>query len=56
MPFIQTLASIIVVAIENKRFSQKNLLNKNLIKKKWNLAAEMQKLLFPTNLPNNESY
>ena len=54
MPFIQTLASIIVVAIENKRFSLE-LIEKELDKKEMEMAAEMQKLLFPTNLPNDEN-
>ena len=53
MPFIQTLASIIIVAIENKRFS-KEILEQEVNKKEMELAAEMQKLLFPTNLPSNE--
>ena len=52
MPFIQTLASIIVVAIENKRFSAE-LIEQELNKKEMEMAAEMQKLLFPTNLPND---
>lgn len=54
MPFIQTLASIIVVAIENKRFSLE-LIEKELDKKEMEMAAEMQKLLFPTNLPNDKN-
>lgn len=54
MPFIQTLASIIVVAIENKRFSLE-LIEQELNKKEMEMAAEMQKLLFPTNLPNDEN-
>ena len=53
MPFIQTLASIIIVAIENKRFS-KEILEQEVNKKEMELAAEMQKLLFPINLPSNE--
>lgn len=53
MPFIQTLASIIIVAIENKRFS-KEILEQEINNKEMELAAEMQKLLFPVNLPSNE--
>ncbi len=53
MPFIQTLASIIVVAIENKRFSAE-LIEQELNKKEMEMASEMQKLLFPTNLPNDD--
>ena len=51
MPFIQTLASIIVVAIENKRFSHE--LIEQELNKRMEMAAEMQKLL-STDLPNNE--
>ena len=46
MPFIQTLTSIIVVAIENKRFSNE-LLEQEIQKKEMQVAGEMQKLLFP---------
>ena len=53
MPFIQTLASIIIVAIENKRFS-KEILEQEINKKEMELAAEMQKLLFPVELPSND--
>ena len=53
MPFIQTLASIIVVAIENKRFSSE-LLEQEINKREIEFAAEMQKLLFPTKLPSNK--
>ncbi len=53
MPFIQTLASIIIVAIENKRFS-KEILEQEINKKEMELASEMQKLLFPVELPSNE--
>jgi len=53
MPFIQTLASIIVVAIENKRFSNE-LLEQEINKREMEFAAEMQKLLFPTKLPSNK--
>ena len=53
MPFIQTLASIIVVAIENKRFSNE-ILEQEINNKEMELAAEMQKLLFPIDLPSNQ--
>jgi len=52
MPFIQTLTNIIVVAIENKRFSIA-LLEQELNKKEMEVAAEMQRLLFPLDLPCN---
>ena len=53
MPFIQTLASIIVVAIENKRFSNE-ILEQEINNKEMELAGEMQKLLFPVDLPSNQ--
>tara|TARA_B100001093_G_scaffold519587_1_gene609288 strand:- start:3875 stop:5128 length:1254 start_codon:yes stop_codon:yes gene_type:complete len=53
MPFIQTLTSIIVVAIENKRFSNE-ILEQEINNKEMELAAEMQKLLFPIDLPSNQ--
>ena len=53
MPFIQTLTSIIVVAIENKRFSNE-LLEQEIQKKEMQVAGEMQKLLFPLNFPKNK--
>ena len=52
MSFIQTLTNIVIVAIENKRFS-KALVEQEIQKKEMAVAAEMQKLLFPTELPSN---
>ncbi len=52
MPFIQTLTNIIIVAIENKRFASKSI-EQERTKKELEMAKEMQKLLFPTNLPSN---
>lgn len=52
MPFIQTLTNIIMVAIENKRFA-KNAIEQERTKKELELAAEMQALLYPKNLPAN---
>ena len=52
MPFIQTLTNIIVVAIENKRFAKESL-QQERVKRELEVASEMQKLLFPTNLPSN---
>lgn len=52
MPFIQTLTNIIIVAIENKRFA-KRIIEQERTNKELELASEMQKLLFPRNLPNN---
>ena len=53
MPFIQTLTSIIVVAIENKRFASE-LLEQEVQKKEIQVAGEMQKLLFPLEFPKNK--
>jgi sigma-B regulation protein RsbU (phosphoserine phosphatase) len=53
MSFIQTLANIIVVAIENKRMAKASLKQERL-KKELEVASEMQKLLFPSDLPSNK--
>lgn len=53
MRFIQTLANIIVVAIENKRMAQLDLKQARL-KKELEVASEMQKMLFPADLPSNK--
>lgn len=50
--FIQTLTNIIVVAIENKRMAKASIKQERL-KKELEVAKEMQKLLFPDNLPSN---
>lgn len=51
MPFIQTLTSIIVVAIENKKLAKENI-RQAAMKKELELAWEMQNMLFPSSLPN----
>lgn len=53
MSFIQTLANIIVVAIENKRMQRASLKQERL-KKELEVAKEMQRLLFPSDLPSNK--
>ncbi len=53
LPFIQTLTNIVVVAIENKKL-YKSSIQKAAIQKELELAQSMQKLLFPTKLPNIE--
>ena len=50
--FIQTLTNIIVVAIENKRLAKESI-KQELVKRELEQASEMQKLLFPSNLPTN---
>ena len=53
LSFIQTLANIIVVAIENKRMAKISLKQERL-KKELEVASEMQKLLFPQDLPSDK--
>lgn len=53
LPFIQTLTNIIIVAIENKKL-YKTSIQKATIQKELQLAQDMQKLLFPSNLPKIE--
>ena len=50
--FVQTLTNIIAVAIENKRLGEQHIL-KERISKELEVAREMQKLLFPSDLPSN---
>lgn len=50
--FIQTLTNIIVVAIENKRLAKESLKQES-VKKELEIASEMQRLLFPNELPTN---
>lgn len=50
--FTQTLTNIIAVAIENRRLVKQNII-KERISKDLELASEMQKLLFPSELPSN---
>jgi len=53
MSFIQTLANIIVVAIENKRMAQVDIKQERL-KKELEVASVMQQMLFPADLPTNK--
>ena len=50
--FVQTLTNIIAVAIENKRLGEQHVI-KERISKELEVAREMQKLLFPSDLPSN---
>ena len=52
LPFIQTLANIIFVAIENKLLVVENL-KQVALKRELELASEMQAMLFPSKLPND---
>lgn len=53
MSFIQTLANIIVVAIENKRMAKVDIKQERL-KKELEVASVMQQMLFPADLPTNK--
>ena len=50
--FVQTLTSIIAVAVENKRLGEQHII-KERISRELEVASEMQKLLFPSELPSN---
>lgn len=50
--FIQTLTNIITVAIENKRMANESI-KQQRIKQELEVASEMQRLLFPSDLPSN---
>ena len=53
MQFIQTLTNIVSMAIENKRMAREEIKRERL-KKELEVASEMQKLLFPSDLPSNK--
>jgi sigma-B regulation protein RsbU (phosphoserine phosphatase) len=57
LSFIQTISSIIIVAIENIRL-QKESLRQEALRKELELAAKMQKMLIPDNstMPANEHF
>lgn len=53
--FIQTLANLIIVAVENKRLTQETI-RQEAMKKELELASRMQAMLIPSpeSLPNNK--
>lgn len=53
--FVQTLANVIMVAIENKRLARETL-KREALRKEMEIAQNVQSLLFPQKLPNNEHY
>lgn len=53
LKFIQTLANIIVVSLENKRLN-KEYIKQIEVKKELELTQNMQSLLFPRRLPNDD--
>jgi len=52
MKFIQTVTNLVMVAIRNQRLMEQSV-EQARIKKELDLAAEMQIMLVPKNLPNN---
>ncbi len=52
LAFVQTLTNIIVVAIENQRLNKQQIKQERL-KKELEVASELQRLLFPSELPSN---
>ncbi len=55
MQFVQTLTNVLVVAIENKKLQQERLRQEG-IRRELELAAEMQSILLPRELPKNDAY
>lgn len=55
MRFLQTITSIVVVAIENRKLLLDSIRQERM-KKELELAAEMQALLVPAELPKNDKY
>ena len=53
LDFTQALANILVVALENKRFSRRQLEQESL-KKEIEIASNVQRMLFPATLPETE--
>jgi phosphoserine phosphatase RsbU/P len=51
--FTQALTNILVVALENKRFAKKQLAQER-INKEIEIASNVQRMLFPDQLPNHE--
>lgn len=51
--FARTLANIMCVALENRKLTEQGVI-KEQISKELELASEMQKLLFPQELPSNK--
>lgn len=51
--FVQTIANMVSVSIENKMFANE-IMERKLADHDLELAAEMQSMLFPTKLPSNK--
>jgi len=55
LPFIHTITNIIVVAIENKRLTRESIIQAAM-GRELELAAKMQAMLFPQQLPSNRMF
>jgi sigma-B regulation protein RsbU (phosphoserine phosphatase) len=55
MNFVQTFTNIMLVAIRNKKLAEENL-RQEIVRKELELAAEMQAILVPHELPRNETF
>lgn len=53
LDFTQALTNILVVALENKRFARRQLEQERL-KREVEIASNVQRMLFPSKLPNNK--
>ncbi len=53
LPFIQTIANLTIVAVENKRLNQESV-KQEVMKRELEMASEMQGMLLPKQLPVNE--
>lgn len=52
--FTEAITNILVVALENKRFARKQL-EQEILNREVAIASQVQKMLFPANLPDTES-
>ncbi|MBA9077900.1 MULTISPECIES: PP2C family protein-serine/threonine phosphatase [Rufibacter] len=53
LSFVQTLSNIILVAMENRRLERQRLAQE-AVRKEVEIAREVQNMLFPKSLPNNQ--
>jgi phosphoserine phosphatase RsbU/P len=53
LDFTQALANILVVALENKRFSRRQV-EQEVLKREVEIASQVQQLLLPSSLPDTE--
>ncbi len=53
LKFIQTITNIVIVAVENKKLFAKQV-QQEVVKNELALAAKVQAMLIPSDLPNNE--